>query len=189
MREGVSTGVVTFVLAILVSAPMRGALSHFPAILAAPLTLLIVIVGVAFDTIGLAAASTDEAGFHAMAAKRIPGARHSILVVRNAGRVITVCNDIIGDLAGTLGGAMAASAVFELSARGLLDQSVAGTVAVALVAGLTVGGKAAAKRFAIERAAEVTRFTGYVLYLWERSTGMRVFRDSRSGGASSRRRK
>ncbi|MGE5485192.1 MAG: hypothetical protein ACM3X4_09260 [Ignavibacteriales bacterium] len=189
IKEGVSTGVVAFLLAILVSLPTGGGLSSFPPVVAIPATLVVVGVGVLFDTIGLAAASAEEAGFHAMAAKKIPGARQSILVVKNAGRVITICNDIVGDLAGTLSGAMAAGTVFRLSAGGPVNQSLAGAIAIALVAGITVGAKAAAKRFAMENAVEITRFTGYVLYLWEQWTGLRVFRDGKGGGGVPPRRR
>ncbi|MGE5542995.1 MAG: hypothetical protein ACM3WT_08145 [Bacillota bacterium] len=189
IREGVSTGFVAFLLAILVSLPTGGGLSSFPPAVAIPLTLVVVGVGVLFDTIGLAAASAEESSFHAMAAKKIPGARQSILVVKNAGRVITICNDIVGDLAGTLSGAMAAGTVFRLTAGGPVSQSLAGAMAIALVAGITVGAKAAAKRLAIENAVEITRFTGYALYLLEQSTGLRVFRNGKGGGFPSRRRR
>ncbi|MCR4397442.1 MAG: hypothetical protein NUV93_00555, partial [Firmicutes bacterium] len=189
IRDGVTTGVVAFAVAMCLSLPLRGAVSRFPASVAVPLTLFIVCVGVLFDAIGIAAASADEAAFHAMAAKRIAGARQAILVVRNAGRVMTLCNDIVGDLAGTLGGATAAAAAYGMPAWGRWDPSIAGAAAVALVAGLTIGGKAAAKGVAINRSLEITRLTGYCLYLWEKATGIRVFRDGKGVSARARRRK
>jgi len=189
IRNGVGTGFVAFLLAILISLPTGGGLSGLPPAVAVPSTLLVVAIGVLFDTIGLAAASADEAGFHAMAAKKIPGAKQSILVVKNAGRVITICNDIVGDLAGTLSGAMAAGTVFRVSAGRAVDRSLAGTIAIALVAGLTVGAKAAAKRFAIDRASEITRLTGYAIYLWEQWTGIGVFGNGKCSGTASKRRR
>lgn len=175
VRDGVGTGLIAFVLAMAVSWPLKGAMNAFPAAFAVPITLLVVGAGVAFDTIGVAAASADEAAFHAMAAKKMPGARQSILIVRNAGKVITVCNDIVGDLAGTLSGAAAAAAAIELAASRSWNPAFSGAVAVAVVAALTIGGKAAAKSLAIGRAGEITRWTGYTLYLWEKWTGIKVF--------------
>lgn len=181
VRAGVLTGFWAFVLAIFVSLPLQRVLSHLPPALSILTILLVVATGVLFDVVGLAAASADEAPFHAMAAKKIPGARQSITIVRNAGKVVTICNDVVGDLAGTLSGALAAGAVFQVSSSRGWNPALAGTLAVGLVAALTVGGKASAKRVAIGRSDEITTAVGRLLYGWEQVTGIKPFGGNSSG--------
>lgn len=71
------------------------------------IVIVIVLFGAFFDMIGVAAAAADEPPFHAMASKKIHGARFAIKIVRNAERVASVCSDVIGDIAGVLSGAVA----------------------------------------------------------------------------------
>ena len=55
--------------------------------------LLIVFIGIVFDVIGVAVTSADEAPFHSMAARKVPGALDAIKLLRNAERVSSICND------------------------------------------------------------------------------------------------
>ncbi|MCL6451371.1 MAG: hypothetical protein K6T75_08775 [Acetobacteraceae bacterium] len=147
-----------------------------------PVLLLIVALGVVFDIVGVAVAVAEEAPFHAMAAKRVPGASNAIRLVRNAERVASFCNDIMGDLAGTIAGAASTVVVFRLLAlRPQWDEAMLSMLAVALVAALTVGAKAAAKGLAMREANRITLRVGRLLCLLERAVGV-------SGPALRRRR-
>ena len=46
--------------------------------------LAIVLVGIVFDVIGVAVTSADEKPFHSMAARKVPGAREAISLLRGA---------------------------------------------------------------------------------------------------------
>jgi len=181
-KAGLMSGAATFVIALAVALPMQKILSGVGPLWAFPLAFAVVALGVLADVIGVAAASADEAPFHAMAAKRIPGAKQSIILIRNADRVSSVMNDMIGDLAGTLSGALIGGAVLGVSDPRFLDPALAGTISVGLVAAFTVGGKAAAKGIAINRANEVMTTAGRVLEFWERVTGLRLSEVSRGQG-------
>ena len=60
--------------------------------------LAIVLLGIVFDIIGVAVTSADEKPFHSMAARKIPGAQEAIRLLRNAERVSSICNDVVGDI-------------------------------------------------------------------------------------------
>ena len=60
--------------------------------------LAIVMVGIIFDIIGMAVASADEKPFHSMAARKVPGSQEAIRLLRNAERVSSICNDVVGDI-------------------------------------------------------------------------------------------
>jgi hypothetical protein len=79
------------------------------------LLFFIILVGIVFDIVGIAATAAQEAPFHARASRRLLGAKKSIWIVRNADKVASFCNDVVGDICGTVSGAVGASIVFSLA--------------------------------------------------------------------------
>ena len=70
--------------------------------------LAIILIGIVFDIVGMAVATADEKPFHAMAARKVPGARAAISLLRNAERVSSICNDVVGDICGVVSGSASA---------------------------------------------------------------------------------
>jgi CBS domain containing-hemolysin-like protein len=126
---------------------------------------LIILIGIIFDVIGVAVTSADEKPFHSMAARKVPGAQESIRLLRNAERVSSICNDVIGDICGVVSGSASATIAaqvlknFDLSMESLIP-----LVMSALVAGLTVGGKAIGKTFAINSCTSIVYSVGRVIH-------------------------
>lgn len=126
--------------------------------------LAIVMVGIVFDIIGMAVATADEKPFHSMAARKVPGSQEAIRLLRNAERVSSICNDVVGDICGVVSGA--ASATIAARALTYVDFSWPQAVSLgmsALVAGLTVGGKAVGKTVAIRSCTEIVFTVGKFL--------------------------
>ena len=127
--------------------------------------LAIVFIGIVFDIIGVAVASADENPFHAMAARKVPGAKDSIMLLRNAERVSSICNDVVGDICGVVSGTAAATisaqilANFEFGWPQIVSLSMS-----ALVAGLTVGGKAIGKTFAMNSCTDIIYLVGQLIH-------------------------
>ncbi|HEY8424688.1 MAG TPA: hypothetical protein VIK73_01580 [Limnochordales bacterium] len=136
---------------------------------------LVIALGVLFDILGVAATAADEEPFHAMAADRVFGARHAIWIVRHADRVANFANDMVGDAAGILSGALGAAVVGQIVSRLPAVSDVwATTGMVAVVSGLVVGGKAAFKGFAIDRSQAIVFAMGRFLARLERLVGRPV---------------
>ncbi|BCV21772.1 hypothetical protein [Moorella sp. Hama-1] len=151
-------------------------------ILSFALLLLIILAGIIFDIIGVATAAAVEAPLHARAAKKIPGARQGLSLLRNADRVASFCNDVIGDASGTLSGAVGAVIILRLVGQHGAEDILISTLMTAVVAAVTVGGKALGKSFALRQANEIVFFVGRVLYALEKLTGWRpVQNGSRKG--------
>ena len=70
-----------------------------------------------FDIIGIAATAAEEVPFHSMASKKQDGAKWAIILIRNADRVSSFCNDIIGDICGVLSGAVSTYIIIYLSGK------------------------------------------------------------------------
>ena len=121
-------------------------------------------IGIVFDIIGVAVTACPEAPFHAMASRKVAEAPDALRLLRNANRVSSFCNDVIGDICGVISGS--ASAV--IAARAVLGmESTKATIVTlgmsALVAAVTVGGKAVGKTFAMGGSVQVVRSTAKVL--------------------------
>ena len=130
--------------------------------------LLFIGLGILFDIVGTAVMFADPSPFHSMASHKERGAKQALMLLRNADRVSNICNDVVGDICGIVSGATGAVIVTQLQ-KGLSLESVLVSVAVtALVSGMTIGGKAVGKPFAIRRSTRVVYLAGRFLYLFQR---------------------
>ncbi len=167
LRTGITMGISTFFIAILVVAFSRLAVSNLGSFLASVVFLLIITIGVIFDMIGVAAAAADTAPFNARAARKDFGARKGLHLVQNADRVATLCSDIVGDICGTVSGALGAMLVVRLAFITELNEAILNIIVVALAAALTVGGKGYCKGLGIYRSNEIIGGVGNFLALAE----------------------
>ena len=125
----------------------------------------IILLGILFDIIGMAVASADEKPFHSMAARKVPGAQEAIRLLRNAERVSSICNDVVGDICGVVGGAASAAiAVRLVHSISIGWPNLISLIMSALVAGLTVGGKAIGKTFAMNSCTSIVHTAGKIVY-------------------------
>ena len=127
--------------------------------------LAIVQLGIVFDVVGVAVTSADEKPFHSMAARKVPGALDAIRLLRNAERVSSICNDVVGDICGVVSGS--ASATIAAQVLNNFDFSLPQVVTLlmsALVAGLTVAGKAIGKTIAIKSCTNIVATVGKLIY-------------------------
>ena len=132
---------------------------------AALILLAIVLIGIIFDIIGVAVTSADEKPFHSMAARKVPGAHEAIRLLRNAERVSSICNDVVGDICGVVSGsASAVLAVQVLENITLKEPDLVSLVLSALVAGLTVGGKAIGKTVAMKSCTSIVHTVGKLVF-------------------------
>lgn len=172
LRQALYAGTGTVVLAVLIGWPAQTAMLRVISPVAVVFLFLIVAVGVLFDAVGVAVTVADEAPFHSRSAKRLPGARQALFLIRNADRVANFCNDIVGDISGIVAGAAGAALVFRLAqAHPGVDRARAAVVMGALLAGLTVAGKAAGKVLALRSAHEITLTVGRLLHLLKFKVG------------------
>ena len=129
--------------------------------------LVIVLIGILFDIIGVAVTADDVKPFHSMAAHRVPGAQEALKLLRNAEKVSSFCNDVVGDICGIISGTASASIVLLI----LANRQSMGTRAqlleigmAAVVSGLTVGGKAVGKTFAMTKSTSIVHCASKVIY-------------------------
>ena len=130
--------------------------------------LFFILLGILFDIIGVAATAADPRPFHSMAAHKEKGAKEALSLLRNASRVSSVCNDVVGDICGIVSGATGAVIVAQLQQSFNLRSVLFSVGVTALVSGLTIGGKALGKPFAMKKSTQVIYWAGRFLHLFHR---------------------
>ena len=147
----------TFFLAILlsiISQLLFGIVESF--LIALFILLVIIFIGIFFDMIGIAATAADEVPLLAKAAKKVPGAREALFLIRNADRFANFCNDVVGDIAGIISGVLGALLVIRLFQTGFFAEHPFFSIAMTgFISALTVGGKAVGKMLAIENSTDI----------------------------------
>jgi len=125
--------------------------------------IVFILIGVIFDIIGIAVASASETPFHSMASHHEKGAAEAIRLIKNAGRVSSICNDVIGDISGIVSGSMVAAIGTMLMGKVPFSKVVLQLALSGLVAGLTIGGKAVGKIAAIKNSTKIVLNVGKLL--------------------------
>lgn len=151
-----------------------GALEGVNVYTAIVIVLIIVLIGIIFDTIGISVAGAKAPVFHSMAAKKLYGAKQAIWLVNHADKVASICNDVVGDICGVISGA--ASTLIIISIMGNMQndpKSWPSLIVSGSVAALTVGGKAIGKTIAVKNGNSIVYKVGVIL---------RFFRGKRNSG-------
>ena len=172
-RKNIQWVVSVFLTTILISGTISLVSDEVMAntsVLAAFFILLaIIFLGILFDIIGMAVATADEKPFHSMASRKVPGAHEAISLLRNAERVSSICNDVVGDICGVVSGSASATIAALILTNMELGWPRGVSLAMsALVAGLTVGGKAIGKTIAVKSCTKIVHLVGRVIHGWNR---------------------
>lgn len=138
---------ITFILSMTFSYISTTSISNLNVLPAIIVLIIVILIGVVFDIIGVAVTCATEEEFHAMASKKVKGAKTAIKLIRSAPKVSNFCNDVIGDICGVLSGAISAMLTIKITQSFGLSFNIQ-FIMSALVASLTVGGKALGKEFA-----------------------------------------
>jgi CBS domain containing-hemolysin-like protein len=150
--------IATFIISAVFSLLSSSILEKSNYIISSIVVIIIIIIHIAFDIVGTAVTAADETPFHAMASRKLYGAKQSIKLIRNADKVSNLCNDVVGDICGIISGAASTYIIIEIVKTGLSPQtSILGLSITGLVASLTVGGKSIGKTIAIKNS-------NYIIY-------------------------
>lgn len=105
--------------------------------------------------IGISVTVANLSTFNSMATKRVRGAKLASRLIKNSEKTSSFCNDVIGDICGIMSGSTAV-AISNVIAKHLSISVFPVTLIVtALVASLTIGGKALGKSVAINNSTRI----------------------------------
>lgn len=127
---------------------------------------LFILVGIIFDMIGVAVTAAPASPFHAMSAKKIRGAKIAVKLKKNADRVSSFCNDVIGDICGIISGSAGAVITATIATTYNFNVLLVSLIVTATIASLTIGGKAFSKSISINNSVEIVTFFSKALSLF-----------------------
>mgnify|MGYP000246677855 FL=1 len=117
-----------FLMSIIISAVFSlvssNVLNGAGYIIAFLLLAAFILIGIVFDIIGVSVTVAEERPFHSMAAHGEKSASCAMQLIRNAEKVSSVCNDVVGDISGIVSGSTAAVIVTKLCTSFDLDSMV-----------------------------------------------------------------
>lgn len=119
------------------------------------LTLIFIIIGVIFDMIGIAVATAEEAQFNSMVTKRVKGAKMALKLKKNADKVSSFCNDVIGDICGIISGSTGAVIALKITSLYNFNSLLTTLIVMSLISSLTIGGKAMEKGYAMKKSNKI----------------------------------
>jgi len=101
-----------------------------------------------------------------MSSKRIKGADESVYLLKRANVAANICNDVIGDICGIVSGTAGAALTLAIRGKaGNTNMVITGVVISALIAALTVGGKAVGKQIALKDGKDIVLAVGRFMHL------------------------
>src|SRR5574344_123855 len=144
--------IMAFTISVVFSLASESLLNGASIIGSVLILLLFIFVGIIFDIVGVAVTTADESVFHSMSAKKVRGADVAVIFKKNANKVASFCNDIVGDICGIVSGSAGVTLAISLSNFFNFNLLVISLLITGIVASLTIGGKATGKSLAIEKA-------------------------------------
>ena len=116
------------------------------------ITLVFIGLGIIFDIVGVAVNSADEKVFHSMNARKVKGSKVAVIFKKNADKVSSFCNDVIGDICGIISGAAGTTIAVNIAKSLNVELLFVNLTVAAIIAALTIGGKAMGKSFAMNKS-------------------------------------
>ncbi len=163
-----TVGIVSFILSIVMSITSEGIIPRVNTIVGIIIILLFIFISVIFDMIGVAITAQDETPFHSMASKKIKGSSHSVKLLKNSDKLASICNDVIGDVCGVVSGSAGVLVASSISDYFVINKSIVVLVVTALIASITITGKAYGKTIAINNSKYITEKVGKVLHKFQK---------------------
>ena len=151
----VKIAIIAFVISVSFSFVSEVAIPNINILFGILLSFVFILIGIVFDMIGVAVTASDEAEFHSMASQKIKGAKMAVKLKKNANKVSSFCNDVVGDICGIISGSTGAVISFKISSLYNLNSLLITLIIMGLISMLTIAGKAMVKGFAIQKSNKI----------------------------------
>ncbi len=159
---------MTFFIALFFSSISNLIINNCNYIALIVLSISFIFFGILFDLIGTAVLTADESTFHAKSSKKIKGSKESVFLIKNASRIASICNDVIGDICGIVSGSVGAMLAIYITQVTNISIAFSSLIIGSVISSLTVGGKAIGKKYAILKSDEIIFIVGKVIYKFKK---------------------
>lgn len=159
---------LSFGLSILMSLGSNMVIPKINIYFGVVIILVFILISIIFDMIGVAITAAEERPFHSMASKKVKGASHSVKFLKNSDKLASICNDVIGDVCGVVSGSAGVLVASTLADILNKDVSIVVLITTAIIASLTITGKAIGKSIAINNSEKITFRVGKIVSIFKK---------------------
>ena len=160
--------IMTFALAVVFTVITQTVLSGGSLWISFILLFALIGTSIIFDVIGTSAASCDIQPFISKAARKDKSAKVAVRLLKNAEKVSSFCNDVVGDICGIVSGGCAGAIIMSITTEGTTEQIIINIVLSSIVSALTVGGKAIGKLTAIRSSEKIITMVAKVMGVFKK---------------------
>ena len=147
--------IIAFIISIVFTTISETIIPNVNVIIGIILTIVFIAIGVLFDMIGVAVTASDEKVFHSMSSQKVRGAKTAVVLKKNASKVSSFCNDVVGDICGIISGSTAAVIAINLTNTSNFNSLLITLIVMGIVSSITIGGKAIFKSVAISKSNKI----------------------------------
>ena len=147
--------ILAFLISLFFSFISETLLPNVSVFLGVLILFFVIGLGILFDMIGVAVTTVDERPFHSMSSKGLKEAKVAVILNKNADRVSSFCNDVIGDICGIISGSIGVIISNSISSSLSINSFATTLIVMAVIASLTIGGKALGKSTAIRKNEKI----------------------------------
>ena len=158
--------ILAFTISLLFSFMSESVMPKVGIIVGIMILILFIFIGIIFDMIGVAVTSSNEEPLHAMSSKKIKGAKKAVSFKKNADKVSSFCNDVIGDICGIISGSTGAVISLKITAATNYNGLLVTLIVMGIISTLTIGGKALEKGIAMSKGNEILLFASKILSIF-----------------------
>lgn len=160
--------IIAFLMSLMFSVLSETLIPNINIILGIFILITFIFIGIIFDIIGVAVTAASIKPFNSMNSRKIKGADIAVLFKKNADKVSSFCNDVVGDICGIISGSTGLIISLALSNKLNVNNFYVTLFITALIASITIGGKALGKTYAINKSNEILyRFSKFISYFYK----------------------
>lgn len=147
--------ILAFLISLVFSLVTELTMPNANIIIASLIIFLFIFLGMIFDMIGVAVAVADIDTFNSMAAKKVKGAKLAVILIKNASKTASFCNDVVGDICGVVSGSAGIALATIIAKTYDINIFIPTLIITALIAALTIGSKALGKSTAMNKSTVI----------------------------------
>ena len=161
--------IISFIISIFFSFISEMTIPNLNILLGILICVIFVFIGIIFDMIGTAVTASDISVLNSMASNKIRGAKLAVKLKKNADKVSSFCNDVVGDISGIVSGSAGAVIALRISDITNTNALLTALLVTGIISSITIGGKAIFKRLAIKKSNTILYRFALFLSLFYRS--------------------
>lgn len=160
--------IISFLISVIFSLISETAIPNVNIVIGILICLIFIFIGIIFDMVGVSVTASDESIFHSMSSRNVSGAKMAVKLKKNASKVSSFCNDVVGDICGIISGSTGTVITLKIVEKFGFNNLSTTLIIMGIISSLTIGGKAIVKGIAIKKSNDILFRFAKILSIFNR---------------------